>query len=147
MIRRIFPYAVGVYFLLACALLPGQATSSLTGSVTDPSGGAIPGARVKATEQTSSAEKSVLVDAAGQYSLPSLPAGTYTVTAEFPGFSPFSKRDVAVSGSSSLAIVLQPSSNSTSVDVEAKVDPFQVVPDAPTSSVFGLGASLADTPR
>lgn len=148
MIRRIASHAIAVCILLAGTALQAQTTSNLSGGVNDPSGGAISGARVKVTGQKSSFERSALADAAGQYVFPSLPAGAYTVQAEFPGFSSFEKKDVVVSGESSeLAIVMHPSDNATTVDVNAKIDQFQVVPDAPTSSVFGLDASLVETPR
>jgi iron complex outermembrane receptor protein len=145
--RRAPSRAVCVCFLLAGAL-SAQTTSTLTGAITDSSGGAISNAHVKAIEQKSGLEHSAVADAAGQYSIGSLPAGAYTVQAEFPGFTTFEKKDVAVGGAgSTLAIVMQPSANSTTVDVDARIDQFQVVPDAPTDSVFGLDAPLAEIPR
>jgi iron complex outermembrane recepter protein len=152
MYRRFFSYAISAFLpiLAACCVLSAQttSTSSLSGAITDPSGGAISGAKIMATEQKTNAEQSTVADAAGQYSFGSLPVGTYTVKVDFPGFTSFEKKDVAVAaGGATLAIVLQPANNSTTVDVSAKIDPFQVVPDAPTNSVFGIDAPLAEIPR
>jgi iron complex outermembrane receptor protein len=136
--------------LAVCALLSGQTapTGALSGAITDPSGGAISGAKISAIEQKSGSEHSTLADAAGQYSFPALPVGNYTLRAEFPGFANYEKKDLAVvAAGSAAAIILQPATSSSSVDVSAKIDPFQVVPDTPTNSVFGMDAPLAEIPR
>ena len=145
--RRILAQAIGVCILL-CASMPAQTTSTLSGVVSDPSGGAIGGVRVKVVDQKSHQEFNILSDATGVYVFKTLSAGIYTVQAEFPGFSAFEKRDFAIAApEGSLPIVMHPSSNTTAVDVDAKIDQFQVVPDMPTASVFGLDAPLAETPR
>lgn len=147
MIRRIFPHAIGVCFLLAGAL-SAQTTSTISGAVTDSSGGAISNAHVKVIEQKSGLEHAAVASVTGQYTIGSLPPGAYTVQAEFPGFTTVAKKDITIGAEPlSFAIVMQPSATSTTVDVEARIDQFQVVPDAPTSSVFGLDAPLSEIPR
>ena len=151
--NRIFtPHALRAGFLLlaAAGLLAAQApsTGNLSGSVTDPSGAAISGAKIKAVEQKTNREQSTLADAAGQYLFQGMPVGTYTLRVEFPGFAPFEKTGVSIAAEGSTApLTLQPSANTTTVDVNAKLDPFEVVPSAPTPSVFGLDTPLAETPR
>jgi outer membrane receptor protein involved in Fe transport len=129
------------------ALSAQTSTASLSGAIADPSGGAVPGAKIKITETKSGSEKSTLADGAGQYTFPVLTPGTYTLMAEFPGFTAFEKKDIAVTGAVTMPILLQPSATNSSVDVSAKLDPFQVVPESPTNSVFGLDAPLAEIPR
>ncbi len=141
-------YARSVFAMLALTTVLSAQTSSLSGTVKDTSGGAISGARVSATEQKTSANLATLADAAGQYSFASIPSGTYTLKVEFPGFAPYSKADVAVTGTpATLNIVITPSASSSTVDVSAKLDPFEVVPDTPSNSIFGIETPLAETPR
>jgi iron complex outermembrane receptor protein len=146
--RTVFIHAIAACLFLAGTGLPAQSTTSFTGTVTDGSGGAISGAHVKLAEQNSGAQQTALADAAGICSFASVPAGTYTVSVNFPGFTPYEKKDFPISGqTASLAVTMQPSANSSSVEVSAKIDPFQVVPDTPTASVFGLDAPLDEIPR
>src|SRR5260370_22069914 len=102
--------------LAVSAFLSGQTapTGALAGAITDPSGGAISGAKISAVEQKTSSEHSTLADAAGQYSFPALPVGSYTLKAEFPGFTPYEKKDVAVTAAgSSAAIIIPPPARTT----------------------------------
>ena len=79
-------------FLLVIGLLPpvtafaqtGAAT--LTGIVTDQSGAAIPGATVTATNQATNVPYTALSNEAGNYTITSLPVGTYIVKTELASF-------------------------------------------------------------
>ena len=152
MIRQISARATGACILLlaACAALSAQSTASgsLSGVIADSSGGAITNAIIHIKEQKSGAERSATADGAGKYSFEAVPAGAYTVQVESPGFTKFEKKDLAIaSGSVTLPVTLQPSATNSSVEVSARLDPFQVVPEAPTNSVFGIDAPLAEIPR
>ena len=69
------------------AALPGQIVSgSIVGSVTDPSGGTIPGVKVVVTSQETNLTRSTITNDTGDYSFPSLPPGRYNVSASQPGF-------------------------------------------------------------
>ena len=79
--------------LVACTLflVPsfsfGQiVNASLTGSVTDPSGAAIPDASVTATDVATGQPSKTMTDPTGNYNLPSLHPATYTLTVEKAGF-------------------------------------------------------------
>ncbi len=74
--------------LLVSAALSGQdATGKIVGNVTDPSGSAIPAARVTITNVATKIGRQTLTDKEGSYQVQSLPVGRYEVTAEAPGFS------------------------------------------------------------
>ena len=80
--------ALGLALGLAAAV-PAAAqnvTSALRGKVTDEQGGALPGVAVTAKNPGTSATRSVVTGALGQYFLPNLPAGTYELTATLQGF-------------------------------------------------------------
>jgi len=61
--------------------------SSLGGTVTDPSGGRIPGATVTAIQPATGLERKAVTSSHGAYVLDGLPIGRYTVTFSKPGFS------------------------------------------------------------
>jgi hypothetical protein len=72
-----------------CTLLPlraQQTTATLLGSVVDPSGAAVPGVMVRATNLATNARRDAVTDQAGNYTMPALPAGNYRVTATREGF-------------------------------------------------------------
>jgi len=69
-------------FAVACA----QA-GSITGSITDPDGAAVPKAVVQATQVESGKVFTAAASAKGSYTLSSLPAGTYDVMVPPAGFS------------------------------------------------------------
>ena len=148
MFTRPMAHAARAFSLLAaCALLAAQTPTSgtLSGSVMDTSGGAVSGAKITATDQKTNIQKSVLADAAGHFVFAGLPSGAYTVKAEFTAFTPGEKKDVVVPGSVDLA--LTPAASNTTVDVNERIDLFDVVPTTPTNSVFGLDTPLPEIPR
>jgi hypothetical protein len=68
------------------ALAQGETTSAIVGSVTDPTGAAIPAATVTATNIENGLKRSVKTDDAGRFSFPQLKPGTYLVKAEADRF-------------------------------------------------------------
>jgi Ca-activated chloride channel family protein len=60
--------------------------AQVKGSVKDQSGASLPGARIAAVEQNTGAQFTVQSNASGQYGLARLPAGTYVLKADAPGF-------------------------------------------------------------
>jgi outer membrane receptor protein involved in Fe transport len=79
--------------LMALILISGvsafgqETTGSITGTVLDSSGAAIPNAKIEATGGSLPRPITVETDAIGTYSFASVPAGTYTVVATATGFS------------------------------------------------------------
>jgi hypothetical protein len=76
-----------VFSLLAASpALAQTATGRIIGTVTDPSGAVIPGATITATNVDTMVTYNAVTNEQGAYQVPLLPIGTYTVTAELPGF-------------------------------------------------------------
>jgi hypothetical protein len=65
--------------------LQGQ-SASFTGRVTDPSGAVIPNAKITVQNQDNNAVRTTTTTAAGDYTVPYLSVGSYTVSVEAPGF-------------------------------------------------------------
>jgi hypothetical protein len=75
--------------LLIGSSLPGfgQSTqSTILGTVTDPNGRAVPGARIEVVNIGTSFSRTVTTDSTGSYRVPDLDPGTYRVVAVQPGF-------------------------------------------------------------
>ena len=60
--------------------------ATITGTVTDQAGAAIPAVMVTATHLDTMSLSKVSTNQSGEYSLPSLPTGKYKVLFELPGF-------------------------------------------------------------
>ena len=83
--------------LLAPALSFAQdVTAAITGRVTDPSGGAVPGAKVTATDTQRGTTWPTVTNGDGVYSLPRIPVGTYNVTVENQGFQTSQQSNVTL---------------------------------------------------
>jgi len=83
-IRLLVSFCLLLVLLLA---LPVWGAESITGTVVDPSGAAVPRATVRLRDATGAAVASTLTDAAGQFRFAGLPAGNYTVEVEVTGFA------------------------------------------------------------
>src|SRR6476619_2210924 len=69
-------------------MLFGQATdSNLTGTVNDPSGAALPGAKVELTNEATGVKTATTTDTNGLYRFNNMPIGRYDVTASASGFT------------------------------------------------------------
>src|ERR1017187_8415579 len=64
----------------------GETTSAIVGSVTDPTGAAIPGAAVTVTNIENGLKRFVKTDDSGRFGFPQLKPGTYSVKAEADRF-------------------------------------------------------------
>jgi hypothetical protein len=79
----------------AFQLLHAQAIGGLTGTVTDPSGAAIPGARVTFRNVATGITSQVATSSVGNYTA-TLAPGNYSIAVEAPGFHKFQETHVAV---------------------------------------------------
>ncbi len=97
---RRFLYNAGLILallFLAPSLCVAQVLyGSLVGNVVDPSGGAVPGAKVTVTQQQTGFSRSVSTDQAGGYSITTLTPGTYSVKISATGFKAFERTEVRV---------------------------------------------------
>jgi hypothetical protein len=87
---KLAPFGLGVILLFALNAF-GQSTATLQGSVTDPKGDVVPNATITVRNEATSVERTAQSDSDGNYSIASLPVGTYTIEVQAQGF----KRDLA----------------------------------------------------
>jgi carboxypeptidase family protein/TonB-dependent receptor-like protein len=84
------------FMLMAPAAIAQTSAGSMTGRILDATGGALPGVTVTATNTATGFSRSVVTGSDGGYIFPSLPVGTYNVTAELAGFATVTARSVEV---------------------------------------------------
>jgi len=90
-------FALIAILLLLVAAIPAVAqeqTSSIEGTVTDASGAALPGVSVEAVSSRGQ-KYSVQTDSSGKYRFPSIPPGSYNITATLAGMEPAGAKNVA----------------------------------------------------
>ncbi|MBP1598665.1 MAG: hypothetical protein H6Q05_4042 [Acidobacteria bacterium] len=88
--RRTHLYVVGCLFVLtvlSSQVLWGQATTSLRGTVTDPTGAVVPGATVAIKSAETDLTRTTQTGMAGTYEFLQIPPGTYTLTVTATGFA------------------------------------------------------------
>ena len=81
-----FLLVVVALLALSLPLFSQPAVGTILGGVFDSTGGAIAGAKVTITDVARGTTRELTTDDAGEYTAPSLLAGTYTVRAEAKGF-------------------------------------------------------------
>ena len=97
-------------WLLTTLRLPGtlawgQITSgSLTGVVSDPTGGVIPGAKVLLTDTDKAYDYPATTDAAGLYLITNLPPGAYKVSVEAAGFKTHAQSGIVLNVGTRLSV-------------------------------------------
>ena len=83
--------------ILFSSLLPGQSVSgTVEGTVTDPSGGAVPSAGVVVTNTATGVESRTNTNSAGHYIIGNLISGAYTIRLNARGFRPVVQENVQV---------------------------------------------------
>jgi len=83
-------------FLAAPSALAQESRGSISGTVKDNSGGALPGVTVTATKKDTNQGTSTVTNETGAYTLLFLQPGIYAVTAELPGFKKVLRDNVEV---------------------------------------------------
>ena len=84
---------------------PGQtANGTISGSVIDPSGQVIPGAKVSVTNEATGEARNAPTSSIGDFSFPSLLPATYTIQVEAPGFQTFRSTGNVLTPNARLAV-------------------------------------------
>ncbi len=73
------------------------ANGAIEGTISDSSGGVLPGVTITVTNTGTGVERSAVTNEKGLFRVPLLPIGTYRVVVELPGFKRFEQTDVPVS--------------------------------------------------
>ena len=121
MVRRSISLTVCVLLLASAAGAQTVAIAQLSGVIKDESGGALPGAQVKATQTTTGLTRFVTTGSGGEYVIPDLPVGPYQLDVTLSGFSGYQQKGITLEVGSSpvVNVVLHLGSLNETVTVEA----------------------------
>src|SRR6267142_5939386 len=122
--------------MLAPASFAQESTARLLGTVTDPTGAVVPHASVAARNTATGLERKVQANESGDYLIPLLPIGQYTVTGEAAGFktSTITGLTLQVNQEARVDIKLAVGSAAESIQVEA-ASPVLVTDDSSVGQV------------
>jgi hypothetical protein len=130
-LRRLpIPYlsACGLMLLLpAMSAVAQQQLATVQGTITDQTGGIIPGVTVIVTNVDTGASRTAVSSDAGVYRVPSLEPGRYRITAELMGFSRAVREDVVLQVGSTVGVsfVLQAGQVSEEIQVRGVASDIQ----------------------
>jgi hypothetical protein len=85
--RVLFGLAITLLLLFSTHRGIAQSSATLQGAITDPSGAVVPGATVTIVDNATGVKHALTTDASGNYQLPALPPGTYTIEVTAKGFA------------------------------------------------------------
>ena len=122
--------------LCMSGLAAGQASTSVRGTVTDPTGNAVVGANVVLANAESRTERSVTTGDQGEYQFLLIPPGTHTLTVKAPGFRSYEQKDVVL-------LVNTPATANVQLRVGAATEVVTVTSEAPAIDL--VDASLGNS--
>ena len=98
----------------------GGSSTSVTGTVADPTGAVVANAVVEIRNPVSGFERTVTTDGSGKFSIPNVPFNPYHLTVTGPGFTPYAQDvDVRSIVPVTVSVTLQIKGSSETVTVEA----------------------------
>jgi hypothetical protein len=129
------------FFLSAGAILAQQITS-ISGTVTDPSGAVIPGAQVTITNTATGEHRTATTSSKGIYSIPAVNSGVYNITASAEGFKASTEQGVRVNVGAKLSIDLRLQLGATNQTVTVEATAAHLQTDTATVSDVVSGKQL-----
>jgi outer membrane receptor protein involved in Fe transport len=141
-------FAVLALLFVFTSLVFGQAdTGQVTGTVTDPSGAIVAGAKVTITDVNTNASRTATTNSAGLYTFTNLKPSTYDVIVEGSGFAKFTRRvDVTVGSKNEVSAQMSVTGGGTTVEVTAEGGAAQVNTESQTLSSVVTGKQITELP-
>jgi hypothetical protein len=133
---RFAQFAIAIAF--ACTTLLAQTDrGTISGTVTDPSGAAIPGAKITAVQVGTNSNFATVSTSTGDFTIPSLPVGEYMVRVEQEGFKASVTKGITITSGSAarVAATLEVGAVTESVQVTATATQLQTEDARTTTSV------------
>lgn len=130
--------------VLLSTMAYGQGTANIVGTITDPSGSAIPGAKVTITNTDTGWVRDTTTNSSGSYAAHELPIGHYNVRVEAPGFKASERTGITVNVEDTIRVdtALQVGESRESIIVEANA--VEVQADSNEISQTITQAQVAD---
>ena len=150
--------AAALFGFLSTSAFAQTVTGTIQGTVTDTSGGVLPGVTVTIRQMDTGAQRTVVTNEAGIYTAPFVQIGRYAVSATLTGFGPVTREDINVGLNDTRVVDFKldprvtdtvtvkgepPPINLTKVEVKSSLTEQQIM-DKPTLNA-GSFLSLAET--
>ena len=122
MVKRLCSFAALAILCGASAVFAQIRSSTITGTVIDPQKAIVPGATVVVTNEGTNASEELVTNADGLFTVPLLPAGTYSVTVTLTGFAPFKRTGIVVSATETVRVAVELSVKGLGETVEVSAE-------------------------
>jgi hypothetical protein len=132
--------------MFASGRLLAGVTASISGTVTDPSGGVVAGASVTATNVETGVATTLTTNTQGFYSFQSLPLGNYTISVQQSGFKGYAQTGLVLDVNSALVIDVQLAVGATTEKVEVSADTLHVDTESTQMGEVITGKTMTDVP-
>ena len=144
MFRRTFALAL----LLASAtfLFAQSERGTVSGTVTDASGAAVPGAKVTVTNTATNFPSTAATTESGDFTVPNLPVGQYSVRVEKDGFKPSVRSGLTLNAASSIRVDVSLEVGTSQQTVEVTADAQQLQTETAKTSVTVNNKLVDDLP-
>jgi hypothetical protein len=133
-------------FLLSATGAFCGVTGSVVGTVTDTTGGVIPGAAVTAQNVDTQVENSTKTNADGVYSFPNLAVGHYNIKIQAAGYSNYQETGVVIDVNSALRIDVKLKVGEVSQLIEVSANAVQVDTETTQLGEVIAGKSMTSLP-
>jgi len=107
-------------------------SSGITGTVTDQSGAVLPNVAVTVTQQETNTATTTQSDSKGEYNVPYLPIGHYTVTAAVQGFKTYKKTDINLEGNTTIRADIAMAIGAANATVEVQANALALQTESAT---------------
>src|ERR1017187_1970465 len=126
--------------ILPLGLFAQEFRGTLGGTITDPSGSAIAGAKITVTETNTGTKNESLTDSGGQYTAPFLLPGDYDIAARVQGFKEFIRKGVHLGAGDHTVIDIR-------LEVGEVTQTMEVTADAPQLKTENASAGQSITTK
>jgi hypothetical protein len=137
-------FAALFVFLLAAALYSFGQEATIIGTVTDPSGAALPNVAVAITSVETGTVRSSTTNDTGQYVAPGLPIGRYNVSAKAAGFTAAETNDVVLNVGDRIRVDFALKVGRIQEQVTVEANAVEVQTDSGVQSTVITGAQVAN---
>ena len=148
LLRRSAVTLVVILVVIASSVsLFGQAVSgTLLGTVADPSGANVPNAKVTAVEKATGVPRDTVTNESGNYTMPDLPPGMYSVTVTAPGFKKEVRENITLLNNTTARVDVGLAAGSVSETVLVTTAPPLLQTDRADISTKITSREVADLP-
>ncbi len=135
-----------IHVVLFSTLVLGQGLSTISGSVTDPSGSVVPGAKIIATEVDTTLARDTVSGTDGLYVFSGLRPTQYTLSVSAPGFRQLTETQIILEANDTLTINLKLELGATSETVSVQENAAQVDTSSSTIRQVVDSARMVELP-